>query len=251
MTARPIGDFSAGIFNQIARAGAKVRRTGQPVRRKSYQIGEREREVWRPIAGGDSRTARRWIAAVMQAAERFDRQHKAEGKRNGALGHIALEVLRELFRLVDYKTGALYPSIETIARGIRRSRPAVVAAMARLKQHGFLRWIRRTEKTENEGGYGPQVRQISNAYGFDITAMPKTARDLIRRLLGKAPLPDDEVQRRATEAAETERMIVSLPLHEQGTARVLDPDLAAAINGYGAALENASSPGGQNPGSGE
>jgi hypothetical protein len=246
MSARPIGDFSAGLFNQHAGAGSKVRRTGQPVRRRSYAIGEREREVWRPIAGGDSRTARRWIGAVMQAAERFDRKHKREGRRNGALGHVGLEVLRELYRLVDYKTGALFPSIETIGRNIRRSRAAVVAALARLKSHGFLRWIRRTEKTDNEGGFGPQVRQISNAYGFGL---PKVAADMVASLTGAAPPPDDDVARRAADAAETEAMLQSVPLAEAGSARVSDPALAAALNALGAALHNASSPSGQNPGS--
>lgn len=250
MIARGIGDLAAQLHDSIAPAGAaKMRRTGQPVRRNSFHIGERERQVWRPIADGTSRGARRWIAAMMQAAERFDRFHKGEGKRNGALGHVGLEVLRELLRLVDYKTGALFPSIETIARNIRRARAAVVAALKRLKDHGFLTWIRRTEPTENAGGYGPQVKQISNAYGFDVSKLPKNAADLIRRLIGVGPAPDDDTQRRADARADTESMLSSLPLGEQGSARVNDPELAAAIDRLGASLCNANSPGGQNPGS--
>lgn len=205
--------------------------------------------MWRPIADGTSRGARRWIGAMMQAAERYDRMKKADGKRNGALGHVGLEVLRELLRLVDYKTGALFPAIETIARNIKRARAAVVAAMARLKEHGFLTWIRRTEPTDNVGGYGPQVRQISNAYGFDLAKLPKYAADLIRRLVGVAPPPDDDTCRRAADKAETEVMLSSLPLGEQGSARVSDPELAAALDGFGASLSNANSPDGQNPGS--
>jgi hypothetical protein len=81
----------------------------------------------------------------------YDRRHKAEGKKNGPLGHVGLEVLRELYRIVDYTTGRLEPAIATVCECIRRSRAAVVSAMARLKKHGFLDWIRRTEPTENEG----------------------------------------------------------------------------------------------------
>ena len=140
MTTRAFGDLAAQLHDQLAPAGTKkIRRTDQPVRRNSFHIGEREREVWRPIADGTSRGARRWIGAMMQA-----------------LGHVGLEVLRELLRLVDYKTGALFPAIETIARNIKRSRAAVVAALRRLKDNGFLTWIRRAEPTDNVGGYGPR-----------------------------------------------------------------------------------------------
>lgn len=249
MTARPIGDFSASIFNGRAGTQKKVHRTGQPVRRKSYQAGHREREVWRPIAGGDSKSARRWIAALLQAAEQFDRQNKADGKRNGALGHIALEVLRELTRMVDYKTGRLDPAIATLQARTRRSRAAVVSALARLKQHGFLQWIRRTETTDNEGGYGPQVKQITNAYGFDMSKLPKAAASLVRRLIGRAPPPDDDIARRAADVADTEAMLAAVPPSQQGSARACDPDLAAALNSLGRAVENASSLSGQNPGS--
>jgi hypothetical protein len=250
MTVRSIGHLTAQLHDAIAPAGTrKMKRTEQPVRRNSYNIGDRERQVWRPIGDGTSRGARRWIAAMMQAAEKYDRMKKAQGKRNGPLGHVGIEVLRELLRLVDYKTGALFPSIETIARNTRRARAAVVAALKRLKDHGFLTWIRRTEPTENAGGYGPQVRQISNAYGFDVKMLPKYAADLVRRLMSAGAPPDDDTHRRTQAAADHESMLSSLPLSEQGSARVSDPELAAALNGLGAALCNANSPGGQNPGS--
>jgi hypothetical protein len=121
--------------------------------------------------------------------------------------------------------------------------------MARLREHGFLTWIRRTEPTENAGGYGPQVKQISNAYGFDVTKLPKFAADLIRRLIGVGPPPDDDCARRAEDRAATNAMLDGLPLAKQGSARVSDPQLAAALDRLGASLSNANSPGGQNPGS--
>ena len=48
-------------------------------------------------------------------------------------------------------------------RALRRSRDVVVKALARLRQHGFLNWIRRIEPTGIEDGSGPRVRQIPNA----------------------------------------------------------------------------------------
>jgi hypothetical protein len=116
--------------------------------------------------------------------------------------------------------------------------------MARLKQHGFLEWIRRTEPTNNEGA-GPQVRQITNAYGFDL---PKAALAHVKRMLGKSPPPDDDVQRRQEAEAEMEAMFATVSLSELGTARISDPTLAKLVDRLGASVgRSASSVNGQNP----
>lgn len=147
MSARAIGEILGGLES------AKQCRTFQPCRRNSYNRGEREARLWQAIAStkGD---ARQIIATRMKAAEFYDRHHKEKGKRNGPHGHVALEVLRELYRIVDFKTGRLDPAIDTICGRTRRARASVVAALARLKAHGFLDWIRRTEPT-NRDGPGP------------------------------------------------------------------------------------------------
>src|SRR3546814_16618597 len=94
----------------------------------------------------------------------------------------AIELLRELYRIVDYKTGRLDPSIGYLMRQLRRSRAAIVHALARLKEHGFLEWIRRTEPTGNVG-FGPQVRQITNAYRFCLP--PEIGRASCRERVGQ------------------------------------------------------------------
>jgi hypothetical protein len=231
MTARAIGDVLSG-------ATTKIRRTFQPVRRNSYNVGEREHRLWRPVN-------KREISARLKAAEWYDRQNKEPGARNGALGHIGLEVLRELYRIVDFKSGRLEPAIDTIMQRIKRSRAAVVRALARLKKHGFLDWIRRTEPTENEG-QGPQVRQVTNAYWFGL---PQFALAFVKRVMGAGPPPDDDVARRATDAAEMESMIEALPMAERMAARVNDPQLAAILARLGDGVEgsSANSLKGQNP----
>jgi hypothetical protein len=183
----------------------------------------------------------------MKAAEYYDRRHKAEGKRNGALGHIGLEVLRELYRMVDYKTGQLEPAISTVCERIRRSRAAVVAAMARLKTHGFLDWVRRSEPIDNPGA-GPQVRQITNAYGFGL---PEAAAVWVNRILGKGPAPDCELSRREADRAETDAMLGTVTLAEQAHFIAGDDELAEILAKFGDALErnSANSPSGQKPGS--
>lgn len=244
MTARAIGDVLNGT------TGPKVRRTFQPVRRDSRHAGEREHRIWRPL-GRDAREGRRFAGAVMKAAEFYELRNKPAGKKNGPIGHVGLEVLRALFRFVDFKTGRLEPAIATICERIRRSRAAVVAAMARLKDHGFLDWIRRTEPTGNVGA-GPQVRQITNAYGFDLARLPRSAAAWVRKILLGPPTPDCEVARQEQATGDVEAMLDTLSCEEQAGALADDPGLRDALAGLGRALDSsASSPGGQNPGHGE
>jgi hypothetical protein len=223
-------------------------RTFAPVRRHSYHSHDRRAAVWRPIAGSN-REARRLIAARLKAAEFYDRRNKEEGKKNGPLGHVALEVLRELYRIVDFKTGRLEPAIDTVCAAIRRSRAAVVAAMRRLREHGFLNWVRRTEPTDNEGA-GPQVRQITNAYYFDL---PKHAAAWVKKICGPAPVPDDELERQARDKADAEAMLDQASTDEVVDYLVGDGEMADLLRKLGASLSknSASSLNGQNPASEE
>jgi hypothetical protein len=191
-------------------------RTFQPVRRNSYYANDRRSvALWRPIAP-NSREARRIVGARMKAAEFYDRRHKEAGKKNGPLGHVGLEVLRELYRLVDFKTGRLEPAIATICEAIKRSKQAVVDALKRLKEHGFLDWVRRAEPIDDAEGAGPRIRQISNAYGFSL---PKFAAAWVAKKLGNGPTPDCELARREAAATELEAMLETLkpPAKNGGT----------------------------------
>lgn len=244
MIARSFGAIAANLLDK-PNAPNRGRRTGQPVRRNSYAAGEREARVWRPIADGKCRNARRWIGAVMRAARRFERESMEPGKRNGALGHIGLEVLEELFRLVDYRTGRLDPAVSTIAANIKRSYKAVHAALKRLAAAGFLEWIRRTERTDNEGEYGPQVRQISNAYGFRL---PERVAKMVRQILGNAPPPEDALWRKEDHAADSAAMLASVTAVEAFDASIdVGGELGGALRNLARAVDNANFLGGENP----
>jgi hypothetical protein len=243
--ASSIGETLARLGH--GKRGAKpvgTRRTGQPVRRSSYFPRDpRALALWRPL--GNNRDARRLIAARLQAAEFYDRRHKAKGMKNGPLGHVGLEVLRELYRIVDYKTGRLEPAIATICERVKRSKQAVVDALKRLRDHGFLDRVRRSEPTENEGA-GPQVRQISNAYGFSL---PRCAAAWVKGRLGGAPPPDCKIALRAEREAEVRAMIDALPLAEQPAVIGVNAAAAEILSRIGAALEakSASLDNGKNP----
>ena len=137
-------------------------RDRQPVRRHSYAAGRCEGAFW-------TRTDRQEVTRIVLAARRYDLAGRQAGRRNGPLGHIAIEVLELLGNLISYRTGRLEPALVTLMRKLRRSRDAVVRALAALRAHGFLDWLRRYEPTEREGR-GPQVRQVSNAYRLSLPA---------------------------------------------------------------------------------
>ena len=245
MSARPIGDLLLG-------RETKQYRTFQPVRRLSYHLTDRRAlSIWKPIADGSAKEGRKFWGALLAAAEKFDESHKAPGKRNGALGAIGLRVLRELGRMVDYRTGRLDPSIETLMARTRRSRAAICAALARLRDHGFLDWVRRTEPVENPAPFGPQVRQAANAYGIDVARLPECAAGIVRRIMGwLSPVAEKVKRARAEKAARSSWADMTV---EQQCQHQPDPATARSLAAIAASLfkENAISLSGQNPGTEE
>lgn len=79
-------------------------RGGALVRRHSHTAGRCEGMFWR-------KTDRQQVRRVVLAAEKYELATKQRGQRNGALGGVALEVLRYLSNLIDYRTGRLDPSM--------------------------------------------------------------------------------------------------------------------------------------------
>lgn len=245
MTARSIGEIAFGA------AARKATRAFQPVRRNSYYASDRRSSaLWQRLAA-NNRDARRLIGHRMQAAQFYDRKHKQPGKWNGPLGAIGLEVLRELYRIVDYKTGRLEPAIATIAKNLVRSIDSVTKAMKRLKEHGFLDWVRRCEPIDNAEGAGPRVRQITNAYGFSL---PKCAADWVARKLGKGPAPDCELARRESDRAAVDAMLDTVGYVEQAAFIAgTEGDFAEALASLARARARRDSAilnGGKNPASG-
>ncbi|SMD20343.1 replication protein A [Rhizobium sp. RU36D] len=190
------------MFKQIgaalAFAPAKGRRARNPVHRNSRLAGRCEGTFWR-------RTTRQDARRIVLAARRYEIANKQKGCRNGPLGMVGIEVLELLTNLVDFKTGRLEPSIDTIMSKLCRSRDAVVRALKALRTHGFLDWIRRYVPTEAEGERGPQVRQVTNAYRLSL---PARALAFLGRY-GARPAPSDDLlqaeDERKVELAEFEK----------------------------------------------
>ncbi|HYD23825.1 MAG TPA: hypothetical protein VEB68_03445 [Croceibacterium sp.] len=221
--AQPIGAIAAAVAGyeldrktrlKLGRGDSK--RTGQPVWRNSYYEGI-EKKVWRPFGDGTTRGGKRLAGALLAAARRVERTTRAErkagtpGLKRGVLGDVGVAVLETLLELVDFATGRLEPAIETIAERAGYCYSAAHAALCRLREHGFLHWVRRSRPIEEPRPGGQQVEQITNAY---ILLVPEQLRGLVELICGKAPLPADEEWRRAESKRQVEVMLAGLDAQE-------------------------------------
>lgn len=139
-----------------------------------------------------SRSARR---DYLSAVEHFERRTRFKGKRNGALGYVALEVAKYLSSLAVNCQGRVYPSIETIAARINRSRDAVSRALRKLAEAGFVKRIRRYVRSLT-AGKGPHFQRTSNVYALET---PASAAALVPPPRGALLSADELVRLRAVE----------------------------------------------------
>lgn len=105
----------------------------------------------------------------------------------GRLQRVDITVIESLLEKIDFATGALFPSYETIAEWAVCSVNAAKKAMARLKSRGFVDWVRRSIRTNNDGEFAPQREQTSNAYYFDHrrSMAPRTWQRYMQILVAK------------------------------------------------------------------
>ena len=151
----------------------------------------------------------RAAAHALRRRTRRERQQAEPGVRNGFIGQIGLDVLEVLYKkFVDFKHGTLEPAISTIAEAVGHSYAATHAALKRLRAAGFLHWIRRSRKLENDGA-GPQVEQITNAYALIV---PPTVQKIVDAIMGKnAPPPDDAIHRRNEDKWTWKNLLDAMP----------------------------------------
>ncbi len=101
-------------------------------------------------------------------ARRFERQTRAaapKGHQDGALGRSGLLVLHTLiFDFLNFATGALFPSIASIAHAAGTSESSVKRGLAKLKASGVVNGLRRCAEDWQNGRF--VLRQETNAYGI-------------------------------------------------------------------------------------
>ncbi|AHJ73297.1 hypothetical protein A265_01857 (plasmid) [Zymomonas mobilis subsp. mobilis str. CP4 = NRRL B-14023] len=177
----------------------KPRRTPDPVHRDSYDVGERENTVWKPVNPNE-------IGAYLEAVDQYS-------IKTGNISDRAVRLLKMLFRMVDFKTGRLEPTLDTICEWVGYARATVVRLLKQLQEQGFIRWIRRSIKIKTDGA-GPRRKQTSNAYGFlSPKSWPEMARKVFERVMRRknAPVSADLAHAQEADKVETGAMIESQP----------------------------------------
>jgi hypothetical protein len=127
--------------------------------------------------GCPNRNAKARIHAYARA---WDRRHRQPGQRGGALGRAALDVLGALLWVFhNARSGACFPSYETIATKAGCARSTVAEAIKALEFAGVLTWQNRIVRIRERcrdlfgrEGWRWRVIRTSNAYRFQD---PKTA----------------------------------------------------------------------------
>lgn len=162
--------------------GAVLRSTGlATIDRALLARAEKPRvKVWAgSIAVGHEKRAKaytpirnaRQMREMIEAAKLYERQTLAQRRtttpriRNGAIGQAGIQIIEFLARVIDYSTGALFPSLHTIMEGTGLSKNCVVQALSRLKEARIIDWFRRYEPVPDHEaqGAGPRIKQATNA----------------------------------------------------------------------------------------
>lgn len=166
--ARAIARDTRKLLRDAAGALGRKKRGHDRVHRHSFDVGSRQADVFRPIADGTVAGGLAWADDYIRLAKEYDVIHKKKGERSPLMAN-GIRVLEALLRnFLDFKTGELDPALTALMKVTALSKNAVVDALKRLQEHGFLDWIRRSEKTTNVGEAGPQRQQATNAYYFDM-----------------------------------------------------------------------------------
>lgn len=169
------------------------RRTGESVRRDSYDVDDKRADVFRPIEHGLA-----FVDHYLQVFDDWRNLIKRKGEPHALNANCRAVLQTILKRCTDYKTGLCEPSLDALQRLTMLSRATIVQCLRRLCEHGFINWVRRTERTGNLPGQGPLVRQVSNAYFFDMKRLPERAFKWLKEKLrrkGKAFNPPEYAAR--------------------------------------------------------
>jgi hypothetical protein len=159
---------------------ATANRTFQPVRRESYDVDDPRAQVFAPIEGGI-----KFVDAYLGVFDEWADVIKKKGAQHELSRNCRKVLEKLLLRCTDFKTGISEPCLDTLMRHTRFARATVVRSLAALAKHGFVDWVRRTTPTDNAPGDGPQVRQVSNAYFFDLARLNKRVLMALRQRLRK------------------------------------------------------------------
>ena len=133
----------------------------------AFETGRAVWPVWKHSARHQVKPAkppsRQEAQRLYYRLEAFERQTRAPGRQDGSVTRNGLAIARALlFGFLNYRTGQLDPSYETIAGKACISIRSVARGLRALKAIGFLQWVRRCVEVNRDGRYS--LEQDSNLY---------------------------------------------------------------------------------------
>lgn len=175
--ASPRGRFMGGA------AMPKPHVSNQPVWRNSYDVNDKRADPARKILDGTVKAGRLFVEKWLETAFEWANHTRKDGEVHQLTGN-AIKLMRDVMTaFLKFEDGRCEVTLESIMRATRFSRPTVVRLLARLRALGWIDWIRRTEKTGNKPGEGPQIKQAANAYFFEVSRLPIEAQRRLRQKL--------------------------------------------------------------------
>lgn len=170
--------------------------------RRSYDIDDPRAQVsaiyWQVSERGEN--AFRFFDVIRKAIWQYSDHVRKPGKPLPICAN-AVRVFEALISHMDFRTGRCDPSLDTITATSKLSRRTVVRQLDVLRRERLIDWARRTVKTGNAPGDGPQRKQTSNAYFIDLARLPieivrtlrqklgDKLREKTRNLKGSGPVP--------------------------------------------------------------
>ena len=168
---RPIGSVGEGLAHREALLQVaneqRLQHWREYPRQKVREARQERDEIAAELAQGEAAAPAGRAAALRVQLGKLDKVLEAA---RTAIRKIDVTILAALIARVDFATGRLFPSLDTIAADSGCHRNSVIDALKRLRRHGFVQWVRRSIATGNEGQFAPQREQTSNAYFFDHRA---------------------------------------------------------------------------------
>jgi len=214
-------------------------RTGAPVLRDSIEAGTFEEAFFAIPAKGETDRLLHIARRTLDAARRLRRDARAGAREltvaERAIARLtgsAVRVFEEILTLARLNRGRVFPSYDYLAEATGLGRATIGRALAILESVGFLMRQRRFDRVAGEGP-GPRYKQTSNAYR---PLLPKRVLAYLPRWMRPAPLPDDELTRRAGQADDIAHMLQSLSCRELAQATVSGP-LGKILSRIGAMVD--------------
>lgn len=194
--------------------------------RGSVDVADRRAQVWHRIGDGSEAAGLAWGDAKLKTAEDMDEAFRTSKDRRpwqrAPLGDIAIKLLKRIVRqFLDFKSGRCEVTLDKMQEVTGHARSTICRALSRLREHGFINWVRRSHITGRDE-LGQDIReQTSNAYFFDLQGMASNVRQHFINLLA---------ERRRRAAAKAAVMPKEPRPEAQGPLqRASDPELNALL----------------------